>query len=206
MNNTIENEYNQLAIQAMINKANERKISNYIMNFYNSCKDKLNGMSLEEFAAYTSNYNVNKSNIGEKCQITYLRKNKFPSIKPLPNKGKDSISLQLDFDDSIFINNGKTNLVGIKSFDAIADNKLFILKCIDFGEFSESIGGGHQDNVKNEIKNIINIIGDQKLYFNNNEMEILILINGRLSQNIIDDGKKLIMTNSSITINSCEGI
>ena len=213
MNNTNESVleiYNRLAIESFINKAFKKEISENIKNIYDKCKDHLNELSLQDFAAYISNYNPNKAGIGEESQIKWLEANKFQTIKQLPNHGKNSFSLYYEINGSLTIKNTKSNLTGIKSFDAIAfiPNKnevaFFILKTVDIGLFSNNIGGGHQKNVQDEIISLIEVIRNQNILFDNKLVKFYIIIDGRSADKIIKNAQKAANNDNNIIINESE--
>lgn len=199
-----------MAIDEFVKKASEGMISEYSKNAYSVCKPYLGTLSLEEFAARTSNYNPNKAGIGEKSQLEFLE-SKFPSIKKLPSHGKDSYALfKLANGRYTIIKGEKTNLGGVKSFDAIADlpNEVifFILKTVDIGPFSDSTGGGHQTNVQDEITNIISHARQQKLTLDKKPVKIYVVVDGRSASNIIAAARKASNGCTHIVINEGKNI
>lgn len=202
----VEELYNKKAIECMIKRAKKGEISPFIIGAWNDCTTRLPGMDLKEFAAYNSNYSPSKEGIGEKAQLELLKADHYPLIEGLPKNGKNRLSLQEANKVISIIRGKKTNISGTKSFDAISEDALkvilFVLKTVDIGKWSESIGGGHQKNVCDEIERLISVIGIDALSYNGKPVEIKVLIDGRSSAPIIAICKKLIKSGSIITIGS----
>lgn len=205
----IEDICEKLACEAAIFKVKNSGISDYTNNLYMACQrhipEDMVGISLEKFACYTTNWNAFKCGIGEKAQLQLL-KEKFNSIKKLPNRGKDAISLYRDTDNSIIIKKSKSNIVGIKTFDAFyecdEDITFCILKSVDLSTFSNSKGGGHQDNVRNEIIQTIKLVNDKKFSYKNKSVKIRIFISGKGADAIILHCKKILHNSIYLTIDS----
>jgi len=208
----IEEIYDRLATELFVKKANEKLISPYIRKAFIKCQSYLDpNITFEQFAAWTANFFPGRAGIGEESQIEFL-KTKFPSIKKLPVRGKKSLKLFRGTDGGLFIKRSatKSNINGIKSFDAISisDNKIYIfmLKTIDIGSFSESVGGGQQDNAENEIINILDVIGASSFSFEDKNVEIIIGIDGRSAGNKIAYLKEKFPNLSNVTITMCEDL
>jgi len=210
---TVEDIYNKLAIEKTIEKVKESNISPYTRKLYEECKSQLPGITFEDFAARISNWNPGKTLIGEKAQLSYLTQNKYPKIKKLAPSGKHCISLH-KIPNNFLIKNGKSNIDGIKSFDAINDDggkiTFFILKTVDIGMFSDNMGGGNQDNVSNELAFIIDKLCNNDFIFNNKPVDITIVINGRSSKEIMTACQKIVSNNTAlntkITIATAENL
>lgn len=214
----VEKIYNKLAIAAAIEKVKQKKISEYTQKFFTRCKDEcpsdMANVSLEEFACSTANWNPGKCNIGEQAQCYYMAKNKFPKICPLAKKPSKKVSeksplyLSQDAGGSLSVTHSKSNIDGVKSFDAISEDdkcvNLFIFKTVDIGEFSVSEGGGHQDNVRDELKRFISVAKDATLTFNSKPVQILIVVDGRSSKTIIEQCKEALGNSSLIKIGNSE--
>jgi len=212
----LESLYHIEAVKCFVAKANKKEISPYLKRAYAASKETFeqsgNNISLEEFAAYNANSNPNKSGIGEKCQILFLSQDKYVGIKALPNNGNSCIKICTE-KGKIVLKQGKekSSLQGIKSFDAIHENEeeitLFVLKTTDLGIFSDSIGGGHQDNVRIELLNLINALKGILLSFNGKNVQVAIIIDGRYAASIIEACKKFIdPKHDNIIIGTCESI
>jgi hypothetical protein len=192
--------YESRCIELMAEKANQRIISDYIHNCYASCKHLLGNMSIEEFAAYYGGSNPNKSRAGEKSQIEYLKLTKYPNILKLSDRGKNSITLYNEFGSIVFRKGIKSNLPGIKTFDARSNNDYFFLKATDLGSFTDSVGGGHQTNVKDEVVAFITQAVKLNPVYENKQVKIKIVIDGRYADKIISHCKPLLQNSPSITI------
>lgn len=201
----IELIYKDLAIQHFIKKANQKQISPYIQSLYQACGQRFNG-SLEEFAAYVANYNANQSGIGQISQLRILRK-KYPNIIELPSGGTNSFVLS-KCNRNYSITKGGTATNDTKTFDAMVAlrNKylFFVLKTVDLSPFSSTTDGGHQTNVKNELKNLIHVCNRiPKLTYNKKPVIIHILIDGRSAPKIIEDCIDICDNDELLEINSC---
>lgn len=201
--------YTQYTIEEFVKRAMEGEVSDYIKNAYDLCKPQLGTLSLQEFAAKVSNWNPNKSGIGEKCQLQWLHDNKFPTIQKLASHGKGTVSLYREPNGKYTIIQGKkTNLAGVKSFDAIAitptEVGLFLLKTVDIGPLTDSTGGGHQNNVQDEIVNLITHVRNQKIFIDGKLVKIYIIIDGRSADRIIQAARKAANGSADIVINESE--
>lgn len=203
---SVEELYVEAAIVEFVKKAQEGVVSDYIKNAYMMCKSQLGNMTLQEFAAFVANYNPNKSGIGERSQINWLRTNKFPSLEKLSNRGKEALSLFRQSNGKLDVVKGKkSNLNGVKSFDAYELTQkvvnLFLLKTVDIGPLSDSVGGGHQTNVQDEVVNFINHIRQQKLSFAGKDVKVYIVIDGRSADTIIKAAQAAANGDPNIVIN-----
>ena len=210
-NSLVEALYNNLAKSKIVEHVSRRVISEYTRRQYEACKDCIGDMTLSDFAAFSCNTNPNKSGIGQAAQIDILSQKKFPNIKGLPNHGKQSIKLT-SVNGTLTVKEcaGKSNLGGIKTFDAIVEEKneniLFVLKTVDLGVFSENEGGGHQDNVQDELARLISVIGSNKLVFKGKPVRVFILVDGRSSDEIVAYCRNIMVSGSIITMGNCEDI
>lgn len=211
-NKSVEEVYMEMATQEFAKKANDEIIADYVKNAYAASKHLLfrKDMSIQEFAAYTSNWNPNKSGIGEKAQLEVLRK-KFPNIEKLPSHGKNSISLTgLPGGQYGIVRGRKSNLAGVKSFDMMdSDQKevrFFVAKTIDIGFLTDSTGGGHQTNVLDELINFLSFATCQKLSFAGKSVKIYLAVDGRSADAVIAAGRKLTQGCAYIVIDKSENL
>ncbi len=198
--------HDQLAIEVFVKKAQEAEVSEFVKTVYSAARHLLGSMSLQEFAAYTSNFNANKTGTGEKSQIQWLKTNKFPTIEKLANRGKKAIWLtRLSNGQYTIIQGEKTSLSGIKSFDAMAilpnEVALFVLKAVDLGSLTDSTGGGHQGNVQDEVVRLVEHARQQNLFIGQKPVKIYIVIDGRSAAGIIKAGQKAANGSVNIVIN-----
>lgn len=205
----VESLYEKLACEAVLSRKG-CGISNYTKNYYEKCRDlypdQMNDWSLEQFTCDIANFNPGKCNIGEKAQISIIQE-KNPSFKKLSVRGKYSLSLQKE-NAELVINNKKTNISGIKSFDGIdPENRiLYVLKTQDIGGFSDNEGGGHQDNVFTEIQRILLTVGNTTLTINGYPYKLFIIIDGRSAVKIIQNLQPFIQNSEMITVCQTEDL
>jgi hypothetical protein len=210
---TVEEYYKEYALRATLDKIVSGQTSPYIVKLYQATKARfpteMKSVSLEKTAAYTANWNPNKCSIGQKAQIAFLKQAKFPNLASLPAHGKNAIALK-NTSKGVCIGLGKSDINGVKTFDAIdRGNKkisLFAFKAVDLGEFSDNQGGGHQNNVGIEVKTLILSIGSSALFYEKLPVDVYIVIDGRLADKFIEDGKKLLHKNTCIIIGKCEDL
>lgn len=208
-----ETTYNKMLCDEMRIKANRKTISTRLKLIYDDCKDLLPGMSLAEFSAFTDSAKAHIRNLGERAQMKVLQR-KIPNVKKLPNNGFNSIKLHKNGNAiSIKKSNENSNIPGVKSFDAIWDNKdenkiyLIVMKTIDLGKYSKSIGGGHQKNVETEILNLISLVNNKNIRFENKNVEFIFLIDGRSAKQLNDKCQTLVGNNSqNITVCSVDDL
>jgi hypothetical protein len=191
---SVEELYMTMAIDELVKRAQDGSVSEYTKNAYTLCQSLLDGISLETFAARTSNYNPNKSGIGEKSQIQWLKENKFPTIEKLPSHGKESMSVSVSSNGKYSIFMGKkSNLTGVKSFDAIEVLpqliSLFVFKTVDMGLLSDSTH-----------------LRQQKFSFNGRDVKVYIIVDGRSAPGIISVAQKAASGCSNIIISESEKI
>lgn len=204
---TVSEIYNEKAIEIFVGAANKKKISSYVQRAFEKCKAKLGDMTLEEFAAYTSGIIPNRSGIGEKSQFEVLEK-KIPGLECLRNSGKEAVRFSKKNDRIVIVKGEKSTLGTIKSFDAIqeTDNEVIfhIWKTVDIGDFSDSIGGGHQDNVRNELETLISFAKGHRLTYNGKRVSFAVLIDGRSSLSIIEHCKGVLGKCENIVISNSD--
>jgi hypothetical protein len=212
MNNTIRNVerlYHSEERKLFIERAKQATISDYTKTAYADCKSALGNMSLETFAARTANFNPGKAGIGQQVQMDYLRKNKFHKIEALSPSGQSAIFLY-DNAGVLALREGiKSNINGVKSFDAIEETaktiRLFVLKTVDVSSYSDNIGGGHQKNVEIELTTMIEAIGSNSLSFKKKPVEIYILLDGKSASPMITRLKANLRPNATnLTVSSCD--
>jgi hypothetical protein len=206
----VEDLYNELALKAALQKIKNGVISDYTISLYNNLKrvfpDEMKNISLEGVACFTANWNPGKCNIGEKSQIETLQK-KYPTFKKLSSSGKNSITLYRNGETLTAIKGiGKSNIIGIRTFDAVKEDALYSLKTVDIGQFSDNVGGGGQDKIQTELDTLIDTVKGKKLLFQNKEMKLIIAVDGRSADNIIANCQKIIGNSPNIIIGKCEAL
>lgn len=213
----VEEKYNELAILAAIKKVEAGQISEYTVSFYEACKKYKPNFdehcTLEQFAARTANWRPGQAGIGEDAQIEAI-KIVHPDFKGLNNSDKGSIFLYNDNGQMIVRKHSKkiskTNIKGTKTFNGMNTLKdiieLYFLKTIDIGKFSKSTGGGHQNNVRDEIIKLLENIVNKSFTFDNKPVHFVIMIDGRSAPDYIKDCKPLIHPNDNIRIGTFEDL
>lgn len=210
----VEELYNKKARKLALEKVKEGKISNkVVLEYQDLCAhhpDEMKDISLERFAALLANWNAGKYGIGEDSQLEVL-KEKYPNLEELANKPDEVkrryLSLHKFEDDSLGIFEGKkSNITGVKSFDAYENRKFFILKTRDIGMYSDNTGGGHQDNVQAELLILINELKNQDVYFRGEKATFFIGIDGRKSEKLINICREAASGCSNIIIDNVENL
>ena len=89
---------------------------------------------------------------------------------------------------------GKSNLNNVKNFDGFdaSTNTFFFLKTQDIGFYSESIGGGAQDNVIAELKTIISLFEENPIIYKGKVANLHVVIDGRDAKSIIAELKTIV--------------
>jgi hypothetical protein len=202
--------FDEEAIEIFVKNVIDKKISPFMECAYQKSKNKLpEGTTFEMFCSCNANTNPNRSGIGQKTQIDFL-KSKFNSAKKLDDRGKNCVTLSKGIGGKVYVTKGKSNINGVKSFDASYEinNELILcsLKTTDLGTFSKNIGGGHQKNVSTELKQLIMLVKNKELFFEEKKVKIHILIDGRSSNKFILECKELMKNSSTISIGRCEDL
>lgn len=194
-------------------KVKSRKgITDLHNNWYQACSSELGNMSKECFSARLGNSNPNKAGIGETSQVELLQKDKkYAGLIALPKSGKNSIRFyknkngdhRLDIEDNKSADD--INIDNIKSLDALINNTFIFLKTSDIGSFSSNKGGGNQDNVKIEIDTFVKFVENKSISYNGKVAQFIIIMDGRLSEDIIIEYEKYIKDNkiNNLEITSC---
>lgn len=206
-NDTIEQIYEREAIKALREKVERNDaISDYKRNQWLAAfsEDERKELSLEKFIVCTSGWDIIKCNLGEKAQTQYLR-TKFPNYIRLAGAGAKAVRLCKDNGKYVLKetkSKGNKDVLTVKSMDGMVakQNKqvFFLLKTVDLSPFSTSLGGGHQDNVKNEMRIFCQAVANKNVTYNGKATEFWIVIDGKSAKPILDDLKNEYANCSSI--------
>jgi hypothetical protein len=206
---TVEEDYNQRALQAYHDRVESPKRSEHlelVFTDYRNAFPTYKG-SIQDFAYATWGFNPGKCGIGEKCQLFWIKINRYSDVKKLPTSKGKAAFLEKDAHDNLQVGHVKNNgIKGVKCLDAFSsDAKTYIvLKTIDIGPWSDNKGGGSQDNVYMELEALIR--GTSRLHLFGEGAKLLVMIDGRGATPCIDKINQEFDLPSWLTISTSSGL